>query len=153
MIAAAVTILGLAAIYSDLHTNAEIQAYRSAGTCAAAVDALSGDSCRYVGTGTVTGASQQSALEVDLTVSSLPGHRFAAVFPFSREPVASSLTTGATAPAEVWNGQVTEFAGVKSAEEPEYYVQGLAPIGLGFVIAGLAVMAWGAFLARRAWRR
>lgn len=153
LVAAAVTVLGLAAVYSGLHTSAEIQAYQSAGTCAAPADALSGGTCRYTGTGTVTGTSTQSALEVDLTVSSLPGHSFVATFPFNREPDQSALTTGATAPAEVWNGQVTEYAGVKSAQEPEYSVQGLAPIGLGFVIAGLFVMTWGAYLARQAWRR
>ncbi len=153
VIAAAGAGLGAAAIYSDFHTSAEVRAYQSAGTCAAAADSLSTDTCRYLGQATVTGTSQHDHLSVNLSVDSLPGHTFTATFPISREPASSSLSAGATAPAEVWNGQVTEFAGVKSAQDPEFMPQGLALGGVGLVVAGLGLIAWGVFLARRAWRR
>jgi hypothetical protein len=152
LIAVAGTVMGAVAVYMDYRNSADLRAYQSAGTCSVAADALSSDSCRYMGNATVTATSQQSKLSMTLTVEGLRGHSFVATFPFSREPAASYLADGATAPAELWNGTVTQFAGVKSAENPEFLPK-LALAGWILVVVGLGLIGWGVTLARKAWRR
>lgn len=140
-------------IYFDVRNSAELRAYQSSGECASATDALSMDTCRYEGTATVTSTSQQSTLAVDLTFPSLPGQTFVATFPSDREPDPSALATGATAPAELWNGEVTQYAGVKSVQHPDFLPQNLAGIGGILVVVGVGLIVWAFTLVRKAWRR
>ncbi|HET7467291.1 MAG TPA: hypothetical protein VFL29_11540 [Candidatus Dormibacteraeota bacterium] len=151
----AVGILGLGAgallVYFDFRNSGQLRDYRSAGACQAASDALTTDTCKYSGSATVAGTSGQAALSVDLKFDSLPDHTFQVSFPTDREPDSSSLNTGASAPAVLWNGEVTEFAGVSSAENPNYLPQNLALAGWIIVVFGLGVGALSAPLVRRAW--
>lgn len=153
VVGVAVAGLGLTALYSDFHTRAEVQAYSAASICPAPVDALSGDACRYTGVATVLETSEQSTLSVALSLNAFPDRDFVATFAISDEPAPSSLTRGATAAVEVWNGEVTKYAGVHSLEDPELAPQNLGPGGWGFSAAGLGVLGLGIFLATRAWRR
>lgn len=139
-------------IYFDVHNSAELRAYQSSGLCSAPADALTSDTCLYRGQATVTGTTQQSTLAVNLTFGTLPGQTFVATFPSDRQPDPASLATGATAPAELWNGVVTEYAGVKSVEHPDFFPQHIAPIGGLLVVVGAGLIVWAFTLVRRAWR-
>lgn len=142
---------GVILVYFDYRNSGELRAYRSAATCATASAALTADSCRYTGLATVTASSQQTTLSVSLSFPSLPGHSFVATFPSDREPGAASIGTGATAPAVLWNGEVTEFAGVTSVQDPEYLPSNLAGSGWIMVVIGLGLAAWAVTLVRQAW--
>lgn len=152
-VALAGTALGLAVIYFDARNSAELRAYRSSGECTNAAAALGTETCRYTGTATVVTTTQQSTLAVTLAFSTLPGHTFVATFPSDREPDLSALETGASAPAELWNGEVTKYAGVKSVQDPEFLPQNIAAIGGLLVAVGTGLIVWAFALVRRAWRR
>ena len=151
LISAAGTAIGAVAVYLDYRYSAELHAYQSADRCSLAASALTTETCRYVGDATVTATSRQSALFVTLSVTGLARHSFVATFPLDREPAASELTDGTTAPAELWDGLITEYAGVKTADNPEFLPQ-LAAIGWTLVVVGVGLMGWGVTLARKAWR-
>ena len=153
LFALAGTIVGLVVIYFDVRNSAELHAYQSSGVCASASDALATDTCRYTGAATVTSTAQHSTLEVDLTFSSLPGQTFVTTFPNDREPDPSALAMGASAQAELWNGHVTQYAGVKSVQDPEFLPQNIASIGGLLVIVGVGLIVWAFTKVRKAWRR
>ena len=152
-LALAGTVVGIVVIYFDVRNSVELRAYQSSGACASATAALGTDTCRYTGAATVASTTQQSTLAVNLTFAALPGRAFVATFPSDRAPDPSVLATGASATAELWNGEVTQYAGVKSVQNPEFLPQNIAAIGGLLVAVGAGLIAWAFVLVRRAWRR
>ena len=152
-----IAIIGITAgatlVYFDFRNSSELQAYRLAAACATASAALTSDRCLYTGAATVTASSQQTTLALTLSISTLPGNAFVATFPADREPDPSSISAGATANAVLWNGEVTEFAGVKSVQNPEYLPMHLAGVGWIMVVIGLGLAVWAVRLVRQAWAR
>lgn len=145
-------IAGAVLVFFDYRNNSEFNSYQSAAQRARPADALNADKCRYVGPATVTETTLQSVLSVDVTFAGLPGHAFVATFPTGREPDQQSLRTGATVSAELWNGLVTEVAGVKSVQDPEFLPKNFAPASWGLLVAGAGFAVVTALtLVRRAW--
>jgi len=154
LVGCAAVVAGVVGVYFHFHDNAVLDAYRKAATCALAADALTGDGCRYSGAATVTGSSRDTTLSIDLVFAGLEARRFIVSFATDREPAASSITTGATATAELWNGRVTRFAGVSTAVSPENVPDpnDLLIGGVVFMLAGAIATFWGIQFARNAWR-
>ena len=144
-------VTGVGLVYAQLD-NAELNAYRAAATCAAAADGLSGESCVYSGSATVTGSSRNTSLSLELAFTGLSGHSFKADFSTDREPDASSIAQGANVTAELWSGKVTRFAGVETVANPERMPADRLIGGVVFLGAGLVVIYWGIGFARNAWR-
>jgi hypothetical protein len=140
-------------IYFDFHNNAELKAYRSAASCTAPADALSGEACRYTGLATVIGSTGQPVISIDVAFSELPGRTFTSKFSDQDEPSAATVVNGATEPAELWNGRLTTFAGVTTLDSPEKLPLNLATSGWIAAVFGLILAAFAIFYVRRAWRR
>jgi hypothetical protein len=151
-IGSASLIAGIVLGYLHVHNNAELNAYRAASACAAAADALIGESCAYSGAATVTQSSRQTTLSVELVFAGLSGRSFTAHFATDREPEASSASKGANVTARLWSGKVTTFAGVATSDNPAFLPTDLFLGGVIFAVLGLVGIYWGIGLARNAWR-
>jgi hypothetical protein len=143
---------GIVLGYFHIHDNAELNAYRAAGVCAAASDALAGETCIYTGRATVSASTTTTLLTLNLTFAGISGRSFTADFPTDREPDASSVAQGANVTAELWNGEITKVAGVASTTNPEYLPTELLIGGFIFGVLGLVAIYWGIGFARKAWR-
>lgn len=135
-----------------VHNNAELKAFRAASACGTAADALTGESCTYSGTATVTGSSRDTTLSVDLAFAGLTGRSFTAHFATDREPDASSASKGANVAAQLWSGKVTTFAGVATSDNPAFLPTDLFWGGVIFALLGVVGIYWGIGFARNAWR-
>ena len=143
---------GVSLIYFQLHTSAEQSAYRAATVCASPSTTVMSESCTYTGPATVTGSSRQTALSVSMTFTDLPGRSFTAKFSTRREPSPDYASIGASATAQLWGGRVTKFAGVDTADDPDYLPTNSLGPGVVFFIVGLGVTIWAIGLVRNAWR-
>ena len=144
---------GILLVYLQFQFSAEQSAFRSAVSCITPQTAITSESCTYTGPATVTGSHHQVRLFVDMTFAAMPGRSFTTSFSTQREPPAASVATGTTAMVQLWNGKVTRFAGIGTADDPEYLPTNSLGPGLIFAAVGLGVSAAGIYLARRAWRR
>lgn len=144
---------GLVLVYFQLHNTAEVNAYRSARPCSAPIQAISGEACKYAGAASVTGASGGDAPAIDVTFSGLRGRTFVAQTSADNLPSRLSMVSGAQVTAELWNGKVTTFAGVKTFDSPDFLPTDLLPAAGFIAVLGAAVSAWSLTLVRKAWRR
>jgi hypothetical protein len=152
MIGCAALIAGIVLGYLHLHNNAELNAYRAATACAAAADALTGETCTFSGPATVTRSSRDTTLSVDLAFAALSGHSFTAHFATDREPGPSTTSQGANVTAQLWSGKVTRFADVATSDNPEFLPTNLAIGGVIFAVVGVVGIYWGIGFARKAWQ-
>jgi hypothetical protein len=143
---------GIVLSYFHIRDNAELNAYRTAAVCAAASDALAGETCIYTGPAMVTGSTTTTLLTLNLTFAGISGRSFKADFPTDRKPDAASVTPGANVTAELWNGEITKVASVASTINPEYLPTDLLIGGVIFGVLGLVAIYWGIGFARNAWR-
>jgi len=145
-------VAGLLLVYSGIRNGAAMSAYRSAATCRAPSDALTGEQCIYTGPATVMGSTRQTKLSVDLVFSDLPGRSFTAQFATDREPPQASQSTGSLVTAQLWNSQVTKFADVGTVDDPDYFARNNLVPGIIFALVSLLAAWWGIGFVRIAWR-
>lgn len=147
-------VVGVVNIVYYAQFNAETSTYQAAATCSSASQAAASDKCKYEGDAKVLSTSRDTRLEVTVSFDALSGRSFSTSFPTANEPAAGTLQAGSTAPAELWNGLVTQLAGKPTVDDPENLPAGqLLPLGLFFGILGAVIFVLGVLLARRAWRR
>jgi hypothetical protein len=99
--------------------TSDLNAYRSAPACKWQDAALNSRSRRFVGDATVVSLHRNDALETTVSFDELPGRTLYTSFPTYREPSASRLTAGATAPADLWAGRITDLAGASTVHNPQ----------------------------------
>jgi hypothetical protein len=144
--------VGILLFYLQVHDTAELNSYHSAAACAAAADALQGETCRYRGPATVTVAFDPTARTAGLAFAALPGKTFTAKFSRISQPEPTSGSAGSSIMAELWSGRVTQFASVVTADSPENLPVNNEPAGWIFGAVGLFVAGWAAAYVPRAWR-
>lgn len=144
---------GMAGIYAEIQSNRDRAAFHAALACEAAQSASKSPRCKFTGPATITGTHRDVRIFIDLTFAALPGRTFTTSFSTKREPPSSVVKVGSTESAQLWDGKVTTFGSVGTADDPDYETQGQIPGALVFVVVGLALAIYSAFLVREAWRR
>jgi hypothetical protein len=146
-------ITGVALIGFQMHNSSRLSAYRSASTCASAGEAVSSTACRYSGPATVTSGFDPATRSAGIVFTDLAGHEFVARFTTVAEPDTSTGSKGSSVEAELWDGQVIRFAGIKTVDSPDNIPGDMTLAGIIFAAVGAVVTAFAVMLVRVAWRR
>ena len=146
-------IAGIALVGFQVHNNSRLSSYRSAALCASATDAVTSTGCRYAGRATVTKRYDPKALSAEIVFEALPVRKFPVKFTAINQPDSTTGAVGASVTAELWDRQVTSFAGSMTADNPNNIPPDMTFSGVVFGVVGLGVTAFAVMLVRVAWRK